>query len=133
MPRRTIRTLNFFGAIALALALSAGVALAQQHSVVTPPSGQAAHFSDQQLQSFAKAALQIRGIAEKARASLQSAKSSKAKQSVLSSVESRQIQALKSNGLTVRQYEAISAAARKDPKMRLKIGNYVKQDLGKKK
>lgn len=132
MPRRSIRTINLFGAITLALALSGGVALAGQHSLTVPPAGKAAHFSDQQLQSFAKAALQIRAIAEKARASLQGAKTNKAKETVLRGVQSRQIRALKSNGLTVSQYEAISAAARHDPKLRLKIGNYVKQDLGKK-
>lgn len=131
MPRRTFRILNFFGAIALAVTLSAAVASAQQHSLVSPPTGRAAHFSDQQLQAFAKAALQIRGIAERARASLRAAKTNKAKEAVLSSVQTRQIQALKNNGLTVGQYEAISAAARRDAKMRVKIGNYVKQYLGK--
>lgn len=132
MPRHTIRTLNLFGSIALALALSAGVALAQQQPPAAAPAGRAAHFSDQQLQAFAKAALQIRAIAEKARAALQSAKTNKAKEEVLGSVQTRQIRALKSNGLTVAQYEAISAAAQHDPKMRLQIGKYVKQDLGKK-
>ncbi len=132
MPRNTIRTLNRFGALALALALPAGMALAQQ-SAADPPAAQAAQFSDLQLQSFAKAALQVRRIAQNAEASLQGAKTAQARQAVVASAEKEQVQAVKTSGLTVGQYDAISMAARQNPNLRLKIGQYVRQDLGNRK
>lgn len=136
MPIHTILKSSALAAVtlALALALASTAALAQQRPAAphaAPPTAQAAHFSDQQLQSFAHAALQVRQIAQKAEVSLKQAKTNKAKQTVLTGAEKQQIQALKTNGLTVGQYNAISTAARHNPKMRLKIGNYVKQDIGK--
>ena len=133
MPTNTIlRSFTRFGVIVLALALSAGLVSAQQRSPAAAPAIKAAHFSDQQLRSFAQAALQVRQIAMKARASLQAAKTPKARKDLINSAETRQIQAVKANGLTVSQYDAISLAARQDAKMRMKIGKYVKQALGKK-
>lgn len=131
MPKTTIQALNRLGAITLALVLSTAAVWAQQRTPAAPSAPQAAHFSNQQLRSFAAAALQVQRIARKARASLQAAKSPKAQETVMKSVESQQIQAVKTSGLTVAQYEAISTAARQNAKMRLKIGNYVKEDLGR--
>jgi hypothetical protein len=134
MPRSTIRTLHRFGAIAfaLALALPAGMALAQQ-SAADPPAARAMQFSDQQLQSFAKAALQVRRIAQRAEASLQGTKTASARQAVVASAEKEQVRAVKASGLTLDQYNAISMAARQNPNMRMKIGQYVRQDLGRQK
>lgn len=127
MPRRTIRTLNRFGVIALALALSAGTAWAQQrHSPASPRAARGAHFSDQQLRSFAKSAIQLQRIGQKVLVTLRATKTPDAKQAVARRLEAQQVQAVKAMGLTVRQYNAISRAIRRDPQLRIKVDAYLK-------
>lgn len=128
MQHATAKRLGPFGLSAVLLALSAGPVLAQPPSA--PPvmqAGQSTHISDSQLQSYAKAVVQVQKIAMQGRTALQTAKTGKQRQKVITSVDQRQIRAVKSAGLTVQEYNQISKAGQKNPQIRAKIQKYMKQ------
>jgi hypothetical protein len=106
------------GAVVVMLALSGGAAMAQQQPSQAMPQ-QNASFTDAQLQSYAKAAVQVRKIAQQPEA----AKSPQ-------TAQKQQMQAVKSNGLTVQQYNAISAASQENPQIHAKVAMYMKQNGG---
>lgn len=137
MPRCTLRTPLRAGVVAVALALSVGTvwAKAPQSPGAAPaaeaagavPAAQGAHFSDQELRSFAKVAVQLHRIAEKDRASLKAAQTVAAKEAVARQLQTQQAQAATSNGLTVAQYNAISAAAGVEPALRMRVDGYLER------
>lgn len=108
------------GVVALVFALAGGSALAQPPAAALH-TAQSQHFSDGQLQSYAKAAIQVEHIGQKVQASLPTAKTNQARQALFASAEKQQMHAVTANGLTVQQYDAISAAGRKNPQIRAKI------------
>lgn len=128
MPSLTTRTINRLGVTALALALLAAASWAQQKpALAASPAAQSGQFSDQELRSFAKAAVQLHRIGEKTRASLESTKTVDEKQAIAKDLAKQQVQAVKASGLTVRRYNAIANAARVNPKLRAKVNQLLKE------
>jgi len=130
MPAINSRKLRYASAVALTIASLTGATAWAQQRPQAPQASQPAHFSSQDLKNFAKAALDVRRVAEKARASWQAAKTKQDKQAVAQTAQRHEIEAVKAHGITVRKYKAIVMAARTDPKTRAQVMAYIKQYSG---
>lgn len=126
MPASSPQWPRYAAAVLLTLAsLSGGTVWAQQPPQA--PAARPAHFSPHDLKTFAKAAVDVRRVARKAKASWQAAKTKQDKQAVAQTARRREVQAVKAHGMTVRKYEAIVMAARTDAGTRAKIMSYIRQ------
>lgn len=118
---------RYTGAVLVTLAsLSGGTVWAQQPRQA-PQATQPAHFSSHDLKSFAKAAVDVRRVAQKAKASWRAAKTKHDKRAVARAAQRQEVQAIKAHGMTVRKYEAIVMAVRTDAGTRTKVMSYINQ------
>lgn len=121
-----------FRASALALALSAGgapLAAAQSSGAAkpTPPAAAAASITDQELKSFAVAALEVKKINDSYRPRYQAAGTPAEKQQVQKEATEKMSSAVQQKGLTVDKYNQIVRVAQADPEVAKTIDDYARQ------
>lgn len=118
---------------ALALALGAGtssIALAQSSNgarPASPPAAAAASITDQELKSFAVAALEVKKINDNYRPRYQSAGTPAEKQQVQKEATEKMSSAVQQKGLTVDKYNQIVRVAQADPQVAKTIDDYARQ------
>lgn len=118
---------------AIALALSVGtssLALAQSSNgarSASPPAAAAASITDQELKSFAVAALEVKKINDNYRPRYQSADTPAAKQQVQKEATEKMSSAVAQKGLTVDKYNQIVRVAQADPEVAKTIDDYARQ------
>ena len=128
MSQHKIRTFSLCSAAAIMLAASSAAVQAQPQPA---SASRRAHFSNSQLRAYAKAAVQVQKIGQQEKVTLQPAKTATQRQAAMAGVRSKEVQAVKSDGLAVRQYQAIFAAAKGNPQVRAKIDGYIKSFSGR--
>ena len=82
-------------------------------------------FSDESLQSFAVAAVQVMEINASAQRSMIGAESADEQQQVQAEASEQMVLAIESQGLTVEQYNEIATAAQADPEVANQIQRYI--------
>jgi hypothetical protein len=92
----------------------------------TPPSAAAASISDQELKTFAVAALEVRKINDNYRPRYQSADTPAAKQQVQKEATDKMAAAVAQKGLTVDKYNQIVRVAQADPDVAKQIDGYAR-------
>jgi hypothetical protein len=118
--------------MAVALALG-GTPLAQEYQaqVQRPPTQQPStpqpEFSQNQLKSFASAALQVQELRSKWQVKMQEAGSAEAASALQEQANTEIVQAVGNAGLTVESYNTIAAAARDNPDLANRIASLMKQ------
>ena len=113
-----------FGAVGSA----AGVAQAQ--SGATGAQGApatASKFSEQDLHSYASAALKVETISKGAQAQMRNSKDVAATDDIQKKAQKDAVAAVKQQGLTVEKYNEIAVAMRSDPSVRDKVLDYVQK------
>jgi hypothetical protein len=121
------------GALSLAvapLALAPAAGLAQQ----TQSQGQAQaeapapqDFSDEQLQAFADAMVDVQQIVREAQPKIEAAKGEQAKQDLRRTAGEDMVEAVQDSGLSVDTYNAIARTARDNPELARRITDMVEQ------
>jgi Domain of unknown function (DUF4168) len=117
-----------FAATVVAAGSIAGTARAQNGA----PAAQAApsavkQFSEQDLQSYASAALQVQTISKNARDQIKGSNDVKATDDIQKKAQQDAVAAVKQQGLTVQKYNEIAVAMRTDPAVREKVLDYVQK------
>lgn len=107
-------------AIGLAWSPIAGAQTSQQPA----QQGQTANFDQQQLKTYAVAALEVQQIRQSYAAQLQGASQEK-QQSLQQEAMGKMVEAVQSKGLDVDTYNQITQAAQKDPGLAEKIQGYM--------
>lgn len=121
-----------------AAALTLGVApLVQAQDTKTPqqqppaqqqqPPAQQAEFSQDQLESFASAVLEVQEIRSKWQAQLQGAENAEKAQELQAQAGAEMVSAVEEKGLTVETYNAIATAARDNPALADRIGKLLEK------
>ena len=118
-------------AVVLAGALILTMALPMQAQDTQPkpqqPSTQQLEPSQDQLKSFASAALQIQQIRSKWQTRMQAAESDEKAQEFQTQASAEMANAVKEKGLTVETYRAIATAARDNPELASRIAKLMEQ------
>jgi hypothetical protein len=118
-------------AVVLAGALILAMALPMQAQDAQPkqqqPSTQQIEPSQDQLKSFASAALQIQQIRSKWQTRMQAAESDEKAQEFQTQASAEMANAVKEKGLTVETYRAIATAARDNPELASRIAKLMEQ------
>lgn len=111
---------------ALALA-TGGAALAPAPAAAQSQSAEAASFSDQQLESFAVAAIEVRDIRNRYVPQIKKAGSQEEKQQLAQKAQSEMQSAVESTpGISVADYNAIIQAASQDKELAQKVNGIIK-------
>jgi hypothetical protein len=113
------------GALILALALPMQAQDAQPKQ--PQPSAQQVEPSQDQLKSFASAALQVQEIRSKWQTRMQAADSDEKAQEFQTQASAEMVNAVKEKGLTVETYRAIATAARDNPELAGRIAKLMEQ------
>jgi hypothetical protein len=92
----------------------------------TPPSAAAASISDQELKTFAVAALEVRKINDSYRPRYQSADTPAEKQQVQKEATDKMAAAVSQKGLSVDKYNQIVRVAQADPEVAKQIDGYAR-------
>lgn len=118
-------------AIGGALLLSAPASLAEPASpqqLAQSQQSQQANFTDQELRSFVVAAQEVQQLSVQWQKRLKQAKDDQQKSQQLRQKATQEItQAVRNEGLTVKKYNKISMAARKDEELRSKLTGYMNE------
>lgn len=130
-----IRMTRFFVAPAAiaAAGLFVASAAAQTESTQPPPMQQQQQqpqsFSDDQLKSYAVAALEVNAIHQDYRDKIASAQQSEPEkaQALHNEAQEKMVQVVQSKGLTVETYNNISLTARAEPELRKKIVQFMEE------
>lgn len=104
----------------------AGIARAQDGAPgarQTPAAAKA--FSEQDLQSYASAALKVETISKSAQDQIRTSKDVAATDDIQKKAQKDAVAAVKQEGLTVEKYNEIAVAMRSDPAVRDKVMDYV--------
>lgn len=94
-----------------------------QQQQQTPQSSQ--NFSEEDLKSYAVAALQVQQINQNYQPQLQAAGSPEKKQAVQQEAMGKMVQAVQQEGLSVDKYNEISAAIQSDPQVADQVRGYM--------
>jgi hypothetical protein len=92
----------------------------------TPPAAAAASISDQELKTFAVAALEVRKINDSYRPRYQSADTPAAKEQVQKEATDKMAAVVTQKGLSVDKYNQIVRVAQADPEIAKQIDNYAR-------
>jgi hypothetical protein len=123
-----IRTSVLVTAALLAGLLTLGVAQAQDSKTQQQqPMSQQSDFSQDQLKSFASAALQVQELHAKWQTQMQAADSAEKAQKLQAQANSEMVSAVENEGLTVETYNTIATAARANPELANRIAELMKQ------
>jgi hypothetical protein len=121
-------------AIGMAVALArGGPPLAQEYQAqaqrppTQQPPAQQPEFSQNQLKSFASAALQVQELRSKWQAKMQEAGSAEAASALQEQANTEIVQAVGDAGLTVESYNTIATAARDNPDLANRIASLMQQ------
>jgi hypothetical protein len=112
------------GAATLAVAFGLGTMAVAQDAppVQQPPAAAAQDFSEDQLDAFVAAALEVSGIQQQAAERLQATEGETAQQSLLQEANQQMIAVIEAEpGISVPEYVAIAQAAEVDPTLRERI------------
>ncbi|CAN5748187.1 hypothetical protein BH23PSE1_BH23PSE1_01950 [soil metagenome] len=103
-------------AVALGLTLGGVSAALAQDAPAAPAEAPAGAFSDEQLQSFVTAALEVSGIQQEIAADLMETEDQAAQEALLADANTQMVGAIEGTpGITVDEYIAIADAAEADP------------------
>jgi hypothetical protein len=91
------------------------------------PPAQQAEFSQDQLESFASAVLEVQEIRSKWQAQLQGAENAEKAQELQAQAGAEMVSAVEEKGLTVETYNAIATAARDNPALADRIGKLLEK------
>ena len=115
---------------AVALALG-GAALAPAPAEAQSQTAQAESFSDEQLQSFAIAAIEVRDIRDRYVPQIQQAGSDEEKQQLAEQAQQEMIGAVEGTpGISIDRYNAIIQAASQDQALAQRINGIIKETEG---
>jgi hypothetical protein len=118
-PRRSTRT----GAIALAVALTAGLASAnqpppqgqqEQYSPPPPQAAQQMELSDAKLRQFSAARTEVQSVQQEYSQAIQSTQEEQEAQALREEAQQAMVDAVEDSGLSVSEYNQISQRARSD-------------------
>lgn len=114
--------LAFAGIFALLLATGAPQVVAQTPAAPTAPSGQAQqHFNDQQLEKFAGALGDVMKIREEFMAKLEKTGDASEARELQEQANEKMMGAVKKNGISLEDYNAISEGIQNDPELRNRV------------
>ncbi len=124
----TLGTGLLAGALAAGMTIAgASLAIAQSSPpAATPPAAAAAAITDQELKSFAVAALEVKKINDSYRPRYQSADTPAAKQQVQKEATDKMSAAVAQKGLSVDKYNQIVRVAQADPEVAKQIDDYAR-------
>jgi FtsZ-interacting cell division protein ZipA len=123
----TVLTLSVVLAGALILALALPMQAQDAQPKPQQPSTQQIEPSQDQLKSFASAALQVQEIRSKWQTRMQAAESDEKAQEFQAQASAEMVNAVKEKGLTVETYRAIATAARDNPELAGRIAKLMDQ------
>ena len=127
--KSTMGTGLLAGALVAGMTIAgASLAVAQSSPSATtpPPAAAAAAISDQELKSFAVAALEVKKINDTYRPRYQSADTPAAKQQVQKEATDKMSAAVEQKGLSVDKYNQIVRVAQADPDVAKQIDDYAR-------
>jgi hypothetical protein len=123
-----IRTSVLVTAALLAGLLTLDVAQAQDSKTQQQqPMSQQSDFSQDQLESFASATLQVQEVRAKWQTQMQTADSAEKAQALQAQANNEMVSAVEDEGLTVETYNAIATAARANPDLANRITELMQQ------
>jgi len=135
--RSTVGTGLLAGALAVGMTIAgASLAVAQSNGAprnapaakpATPPAAAAAAITDQELKTFAVAALEVKKINDSYRPRYQSADTPAAKEQVQKEATEKMSAAVEQKGLSVDKYNQIVRVAQADPEVAKQIDGYARQ------
>lgn len=96
-------------------------------SATTPPAAAAASISDQELRTFADAAVEVKKINDNYRPRYRAADTAAAKQQVQKEATEKMAEAVQSKGLSVDKYNQIVRVAQADPQVAKTIDDYARK------
>jgi hypothetical protein len=95
---------------------------AQTEAPMQAPGAETTQFTEEQLESFVSAALEVSGIQQEAASQLMAMEDQAEQDTVLQEANQQMIEAIESEpGITVPQYIAIAEAAETDPSLRAQL------------
>jgi predicted nucleic acid-binding Zn ribbon protein len=124
---------------ALMAALMLGAAIVAGAAVATDARAQSAapgeqqlpagrkDFSEQDLKSYASAAVKVQDVSTKWQEKLKTTKGPAAGEDIQKQAEQEAVAVVKQEGLTVEKYNRIALATENDPEIRNKVMSYMKQ------
>ncbi|HEY9281558.1 MAG TPA: DUF4168 domain-containing protein [Eoetvoesiella sp.] len=120
----------FLGAAVLATGLAAVPAMAQttaptQAPVPVHPATPVVQPNDAQLQKFAKASKKVSVVAKEYQPKLNASPDDSTRQQLMREADEKMIQLVRADGLSVDEYNGISLAAQRDPKLRQRVMDLV--------
>lgn len=110
----------FLRASILAMGLTAIPVLAQTTTPAQTPAP-ATQPTDVQLQNFAQASQKVAMVVEEYQPKLQASPDDNAREQVMKEADEKMVQLVSAEGLTVSEYNGISAAVQEDPKLRERV------------
>jgi len=120
-------------AIAIAFALPAATTASadQQQRQQAPQQGQQQqqNFSDQDLQAYASAAIEISELQQEFQGQMQNAESAEDQQAVQEEANEAMIQAIRDAGLSLEKYNQIATAAQNDQELAQKIRSHMEGEM----
>lgn len=114
------------GAFFVAAPVAHGDATTPQTAQQTQQAPQA-NFSDEQLQSFAAAANEVRTVHEEWQQRLQETQDPRQQQQIRQEASQEMAEAIEDEGLTIEEYNEISQVARQDPEVYDKVSRYMQE------
>jgi len=126
--KSTIGTGLLAGALAAGMSIAGASLVAAQSSApaTTPPAAAAAAITDQELKSFAVAALEVKKINDSYRPRYQSAETPAAKEQVQREATEKMSSVVEEKGLSVDKYNQIVRVAQADPEVAKQIDDYAR-------
>jgi hypothetical protein len=116
------------GALAAGMSIAAASGVAAQSSApaTVPPSAAAAAITDQEIKSFAVAALEVKKINDSYRPRYQAAETPAAKEQVQKEATEKMSSAVEEEGLSVDKYNQIVRVAQANPDLAKQIDDYAR-------
>lgn len=122
-----LRNFNILAALAMGLAIGVGPSLvaAQAYGTQNQPSQQSV--GEDELQSYAAAAVEVQRISSDYHETMTEATSSEDAQALQNQAMEKMKEAVRSEGLSVDRYNQIYTLAQADPKVARQIGDYIRE------
>lgn len=111
----------------IALAIIVAPASAQSEGAQGSPSSLSQAYSENQLKSYAVAALEVEKLNYSYSERLQAARTAQERKTIRQEATEKMTKAIEDKGLTVQTYNEITSAARSDRQLAEKISHYVKE------
>lgn len=110
-----------------ATALAAGFALPAfaQAETETPQATQPAALTEEELQSYAAAALEVQSLIEEWQPQIEAAESPEQASEIGQQAQSEMVMAVEAEGLSVEEYNQITQLAQTDPELQSRIMSYI--------